>query len=85
MDLYILRINEFDALKVLTKKSYSKSWKIDVNINSFGMEERNMVNINDELLRVLLSTLVEAVSVLSDPIAADLMDVSFPMLTKLYN
>ena len=85
MDLYILRINEFDVLKVLTKKSYSKSWKIDVNINSFGMEERNTVNINDELLRVLLSMLVEAVSVLSDPIAADLMDVSFPMLTKLYN
>ena len=36
--LYVIIINTFDVLKALTKKSYSKNWKIDANINSYQME-----------------------------------------------
>ena len=35
--------------------------------------KRHTVNIKDELLRVQLSKLVEAISALSEPLAADLM------------
>ena len=36
--LYVIIINTFGVLKALTKKSYSKNWKIDANINSYQME-----------------------------------------------
>ena len=36
--LYVIKIYTFGVLKALIKKSYSKNWKIDANINSYEME-----------------------------------------------